>query len=201
MGATSPRRRWRRWRRGRASCICRGKSPCRARRASTNGWRPRARTAVPRGRGSGRYRVRRGQQIYRTGQCRGCGQAESCGVRGRSKEVHVPLPETARGQLAQRMSSAAGQEVYAQRQRIVEPVFGRFKHNWGARRLLLRGRSGAQVELSLLCLAHNLSKWIQAGGPGLAAGRGGLGPAGVARIFRWPKLFTRPGSGVARARV
>ena len=147
------------------------------------------------------YRVRRGQQIYRTGQCRGCGQAESCGVRGRSKEVHVPLPETARGQLAQRMSSAAGQEVYAQRQRIVEPVFGRFKHNWGARRLLLRGRSGAQVELSLLCLAHNLSKWIQAGGPGLAAGRGGLGPAGVARIFRWPKLFTRPGSGVARARA
>jgi hypothetical protein len=108
------------------------------------------------------YRVRRGCQIYRTEACAGCAHARGCRVRGRSKEVHVPLPETARGRLAQRMASAAGRAVYAQRKRIVEPVFGRFKHNWGVRRFLLRGRSGAQAEWTLLCLAHNLGKLAQA---------------------------------------
>ena len=53
----------------------------------------------------------------------------------------------------------------AARKQIVEPVLGRFKHNWGFRRLLLRGRSGAQAEWSLACIGHNLSKLIQAGGP------------------------------------
>ena len=108
------------------------------------------------------YRVRRGCQIYRIVECAGCAHARQCGVQGQSKEVHVPLPETARGRLAQRMSSAAGRAVYAQRKAIVEPVFGRFKHNWGVRRLLLRGRSGAQAEWTLLCLAHNLGKLVQA---------------------------------------
>src|ERR1039457_3752156 len=119
------------------------------------------------------YRVRRDCQIYRTDACAGCVHARGCRVAGASKEVHVPLPETARGRLAQRMASAAGRAVYARRQAIVDPVFGRFKHNWGVRRFLLRGRSGAQAEWTLLCVAHNLGKLVQArvvGDPGGAPG-------------------------------
>jgi transposase len=145
------------------------------------------------------YRVRRGYQIYRTSRCAGCAQAKFCGVQGRSKEVHVPLPETARGKLAQRMASEAGQAVYAARQHIVEPVFGRFKHNWGTRRFLLRGRSGAQAEWTLLCLAHNLRKLVLAeagGGTSRGAGSSSGGqPAGAARIlaliFRLHNLVTQ----------
>jgi len=110
-------------------------------------------------------RVRKGKQIYRTNRCRGCPQAEACGVKGKTKEVHVPLAETARGRLERRMASEAGQVTYAARKQIVEPVFGRFKHNWGWRRFLLRGKSGAQAEWSLGCAGHNLRKLIQADAP------------------------------------
>ena len=137
------------------------------------------------------YRVRRGPQIYRTAPCQGCGQAGTCGVTGRSKEVHVPLAETARGQLARRMASRSGQAVYAARKHIVEPVFGRFKHNWAVRRFLLRGRSGAQVEWTLLCLAHNLSKWIQVGGGSPAGGDEAWGPGFLPRIFGSHSLDTQ----------
>jgi hypothetical protein len=110
-------------------------------------------------------RERQGKQIYRTNRCRGCPQAEACGVTGKTKELHVPLADTARGRLERRMASEAGQAVYAARKQIVEPVFGRFKHNWGWRRFLLRGKSGAQAEWSLGCAGHNLRKLIQADAP------------------------------------
>ncbi len=60
-----------------------------------------------------------------------------------------------------RLCQEAGRAVYARRKVIMEPVFGRLKHNWGFRRLLLRGRTGASIEWLLLCLGHNLRKWAQ----------------------------------------
>ena len=105
---------------------------------------------------------RRGRQIYRTHHCKGCARARQCGVKGHVKEIHVPLADTPLGRLAQRMSTAQGQALYAARAQIVEPVFGQFKHSRGFRRLLLRGRRGASAEWSLMCMAHNLAKWVQA---------------------------------------
>jgi transposase len=145
-------------------------------------------------------RVRKGQQIYRTNRCRGCPRATACGVRGQTKEVHVPLADTARGRLERRMASEAGQAMYAARKQIVEPVFGRFKHNWGWRRFLLRGKSGAQAEWSLACIGHNLRKLIQAGG--LPGGAGAAGPRRTnqrpeaqrrLRVRGWPCRFASPG--------
>lgn len=117
------------------------------------------------------YRVRDGRQVYRTHRCTGCPQAQECGVRTRFKEVHVPLPESGPGRVADRMRSAQGQAVYGRRMQIVEPVIGALKHNRGFRRFLLRGSIGAGAEWSLMCMAHNLAKWAQAvlppsGGPG-----------------------------------
>ena len=137
-------------------------------------------------------RVREGRQIYRTRCCTGCPHAPACGVQAGEKHVYVPLADTPRGRLDRRMASEAGRALYAARKQIVEPVFGRFKHNWGFRRLLLRGQSGAQAEWSLLCAGHNLRKLIQAGGPPRGTGEPGPGrttkrppPQLSSRIIRW----------------
>ncbi|MCJ7619213.1 MAG: transposase [Anaerolineae bacterium] len=132
------------------------------------------------------HRVREGRQIYRTHRCRGCPLAKDCGVRGRFKEVSVPLSETGLGKLAQRMSTPEGQAIYAQRKRIVEPVFGCFKHNRGFWRFLLRGRRRAGGELSLMCIAHNLGKWTRAAW--LASDEAGLRVSSL----REPRLSGRP---------
>jgi Transposase DDE domain len=52
--------------------------------------------------------------------------------------------------------------IYKKRKAIVEPIFGRWQHNWGVRRLRLRGLMGFSVELHLLAIAHNLTKVIAA---------------------------------------
>ena len=104
------------------------------------------------------YRIRNGKRIYRTTRCQGCPQAKACGVRGRAKELHLLPDSGALRRLVGRMKER-GKTIYRARSKIVEPIFGRFKHNWGFRRFLLRGRQGARAEWSLLCIAHNLRKW------------------------------------------
>jgi transposase len=50
--------------------------------------------------------------------------------------------------------------IYKKRKAIIEPIFGRWQHNWGVRRLRLKGLSGFSIELHLLAIAHNLTKVI-----------------------------------------
>ena len=154
----------------------------------------------PAGQGLRAGRVREGRQIYRTRTCAGCPHASACGVKAGEKHVYVPLPDTPRGRLERRMASEAGQALYAARKQIIEPVFGRFKHNWGLRRLLLRGKSGAQAEWSLTCIGHNLRKLIQAGGPPGASSAPGPGRATTnpqpqlsSGVIRWLRGFARSG--------
>jgi transposase len=108
------------------------------------------------------YRVRNGRQIYRTHLCEGCPLAGECGVRGRFKELHVaPGAEQALERLARRMARAQGKAIYAARKHIVEPVFGWFKHDRRLTRLLLRGRSRAAAEWTLMCIGRNLRIWAR----------------------------------------
>jgi transposase len=51
-----------------------------------------------------------------------------------------------------------GQQLHAQRQVLVEPVFGQIKHNRGADRFARRGRSAARSEWRLLSATNNLLK-------------------------------------------
>ena len=115
----------------------------------------------PRGEYLRHYQNRNGKEIYRTTRCKGCPQAKACGITGRAKELHVLPKSEAFRRLIDRMNTG-GRAVYRARSKIVEPVFARFKHNWGFRRFLLRGREGAGAEWSLLCIAHNLRKWAEA---------------------------------------
>jgi transposase len=62
------------------------------------------------------------------------------------------------GQMRQRLQTDEGQQVYGQRQRIVEPVFGQIKHNRKITRLLRRGKQAVQAEITLIATTHNLLK-------------------------------------------
>jgi hypothetical protein len=54
------------------------------------------------------------------------------------------------------LATDLGQQLYARRQTIVEPVFGQIKHNRGANRFARRGRSAVRSEWRLLTATHNL---------------------------------------------
>jgi len=125
-------------------------------------------------------RERKGRRIYRCTRCGDCPSKEACGITGRSKELHVPAgTPVPLEQCARRMASAAGQAVYAARSGIVEPVFAHAKHARGFVRFLLQGRDKVSAEWSLLCILHNLKKWMQhRGEPARRA------PAGAARLAR-----------------
>jgi transposase len=67
------------------------------------------------------------------------------------------------------LASERGQQLYAQRQVLVEPVFGQIKHNRGADRFARRGRSAARSEWRLLAATNNLLKlWRHTTAPALA---------------------------------
>jgi hypothetical protein len=51
-----------------------------------------------------------------------------------------------------------GKEIYRQRKKIAEPVFGQIKFNPGFRRFRLRGSDKAGGEWTLVCLVHNIKK-------------------------------------------
>ena len=57
-----------------------------------------------------------------------------------------------------KLQTAAGKAIYKKRQQTVEPVFGHLKTALGLRRLVLRGKTGANIEFLLACSAHNILK-------------------------------------------
>jgi hypothetical protein len=92
------------------------------------------------------------------------------------------------------LATDRGHELYAQRQVLVEPVFGQIKHNRGAARFARRGRSAVRSEWRLLAATNNLLKlWRHTTAPaaGLTASSAAIGacaslnrpPAGT-RVFR-----------------
>lgn len=104
-------------------------------------------------------RRQRGENlVYRSDRCQGCAHRGQCGIRGRSKEVHLRAGDTTLLEVSQRMQTAEGRLIYAARKQIVEPVFAHCKVAPGFRRFLLRLRRGARAEWSLMCIAHNLMK-------------------------------------------
>ena len=76
------------------------------------------------------------------------------------------------------MASVSAKKLYRRRSAIVEPVFGLLKEWHGARRFLLRGRSGVVSEWHLLATAFNLKNlhavWRSGVGPASPSGAGPL---------------------------
>ena len=61
-------------------------------------------------------------------------------------------------EMAKKMESSRGQEVYRVRSETGECVFGHIKQNTGLREFLTRGLEGVRTEFSLACIAHNLKR-------------------------------------------
>lgn len=70
----------------------------------------------------------------------------------------VTAEAQAREQMAAKLQTPAGKQLYSRRKVIVEPVFGQIKGARGFRRFLLRGLEKIRGEWRLVCLTHNLLK-------------------------------------------
>jgi transposase len=60
--------------------------------------------------------------------------------------------------MAEKLKTGPGREIYRQRARTVEPVFGIIKQVLGFRQFLLRGLEKVGGEWNLVCLAYNLKR-------------------------------------------
>jgi len=113
-----------------------------------------------------RNHEKRGQptKVYRCADCHDCPFRARCTEHAsgfRSIELRVDHAEIRK--LREKLNTESGKAVYKKRKAIVEPIFGRWQHNWGIRRLRLRGLAGFSAELHLLAIAHNLTKLFRFG--------------------------------------
>jgi len=74
-----------------------------------------------------------------------------------------PRPPNAKEVMRRKLQTTKGQQVYARRKVIPEPVFGQMKEARGLRRFLLRGLTKVSAEWDLWCATHNLLKLYRAG--------------------------------------
>jgi hypothetical protein len=107
---------------------------------------------------------RRGRpaKIYRCSDCADCPVRQQCTTDARGRSIHLRPDHAEIRKIRDRLKTEAMSEIYKKRKAIVEPIFGRWQHNWGVQRLRLRGLIGFSVELHLLAIAHNLTKLIAA---------------------------------------
>jgi transposase len=104
----------------------------------------------------------RPKKVYRCADCHNCPFRAQCTDHAsgyRSLEMRADHEEVRR--IRQKPKTESGKALYKKRKAIIEPIFGRWQHNWGVRRLRLRGLAGFSVELHLLAIAHNLTKLIR----------------------------------------
>jgi transposase len=80
------------------------------------------------------------------------------GVKGRP-----PKGLTPKQKMARRNRTKKGQQEYARRKVIIEPVFGQIKSGLGFRNFSMRGLEKMKGEWNLVCLVHNLLKLFRSG--------------------------------------
>jgi IS5 family transposase/predicted RNA-binding Zn-ribbon protein involved in translation (DUF1610 family) len=107
-----------------------------------------------------RTHCRRGPtKVYRCQDCDGCPVRELCTDDARGFRTIQVRPDHAEVRnIRERFKNETVRGVYRKRKGIIEPIFGRWQHNWGVRRLRLRGLAGFSAELHLLAIAHNVTK-------------------------------------------
>jgi transposase len=98
-------------------------------------------------------------KVYRCADCHDCPIRSKCtdsATGFRSIQVRADHAEVRK--LREKLKTETGKATYKKRKAIVEPIFGRWQHNWGIRRLRLRGLAGFSAELHLMAIAHNMTK-------------------------------------------
>jgi transposase len=112
-----------------------------------------------------RTQCRRGPtKVYRCQDCDGCPVRELCTNDARGFRTIQVRPDYAEVRnIRERFKNETVRGVYRKRKGIIEPIFGRWQHNWGIRRLRLRGLAGFSAELHLMAIAHNVTKLFRSG--------------------------------------
>jgi transposase len=98
-------------------------------------------------------------KMYRCSDCQDCPFRAQCTDHAsgfRSIELNADHVEVRK--IRDKLKTESGKAIYKKRKAIIEPIFGRWQHNWGIRRLRLRGLAGFSAELHLLAIAHNVTK-------------------------------------------
>ena len=103
-------------------------------------------------------------KVYSCADCHNCPFRAQCtdSVRG-FRDIQLRADHAEVRKLREKLNTGSGKVVYKKRKAIVEPIFGRWQHNWGIRRLRLRGLAGFSAELHLMAIAHNVTKLFRFG--------------------------------------
>lgn len=107
-----------------------------------------------------KHHSRRGPtKVYRCQDCDMCPVRELCtGSACGFRTIQVRPDYAQVRKIRERFEDETIRAVYRKRKAIIEPIFGRWQHNWGVRRLRLRRLAGFSAELHLLAIAHNVAK-------------------------------------------
>ena len=100
--------------------------------------------------------------------CRECPLKDRCckSKQGKGRTLSCDAREGERRRMVERMERAESKPIYDKRKVIVEPVFGHIK-NSGFRGFGVRGKVKVAGEFTLVCLTHNLKKFVRAAKDGL----------------------------------
>ena len=107
-----------------------------------------------------KHHNRRGPtKIYRCMDCPDCPVRTQCTKNKSGNRMIQVRPDHAQvRKIRERFKIEEVKAIYRKRKAIIEPIFGRWQHNWGVRRLRLKGLMGFSIELHLLAIGHNLTK-------------------------------------------
>lgn len=105
--------------------------------------------------------TKNGEKTYRGSAetCAACDYQSRCcqSKKGEARTINTDDKEPLRQRMNDKMEQREAKEIYKERKRIVEPVFGCMK-NTGFRGFSVRGKNKTAGEFSLVCAAHNIKK-------------------------------------------
>ena len=89
--------------------------------------------------------------------CKKCDFRSQC-TRGSNRIVSRDSNEAIKERMRERLSNEKNKDLYKLRAHCIESPFGQIKHNLKYRIFMRRGRDKIKMEISLLCMLHNLLK-------------------------------------------
>ena len=95
--------------------------------------------------------------------CSNCSLKSRC-IRGnviQGRYLGVPVGATPGNlikEMAQKVDTERGRNIYHQRIAIAEPVFANIKYGKGLNRFTLRGKVKVNIQWVLYCMVHNIGK-------------------------------------------
>jgi len=94
---------------------------------------------------------------YQCKECRSCNSRKKCTNNLNGRTINRYEDECLREEMAKKMRTG-GYDIYKQRMKIIEAVFGNIKQNLGFREFSLRGFFKTRGEFFLIAAVHNLLK-------------------------------------------